>query len=70
MSTDTPFRVGQRVVATGDYNRLLTKGHVYTVVGCIAPVVLPDFTFPPYVTVIGDHGRQVTGHTYRFSSEP
>ena len=54
------FEAGQKVVATGSYNWLLTKGKEYSVVRYEAPVETPTFTWPAYVTVIGDSGREVT----------
>lgn len=60
------FTVGQRVQSTGSYMYSLTEGKEYIVVAYEDKLVTPNFTFPPYVTVIGDHGRPVTGHTYRF----
>lgn len=62
------FEVGQKVVATGSYNWLLTKGKQYEVIKYEPPFPEPNigFTWPAYVTVIGDSGKPVTGHTYRF----
>jgi hypothetical protein len=60
------FEVGQVVEATGSYSWLLTEGKRYEVVNYDPPVVTPTFTFPAYVTVIGDSGKPVVGHTYRF----
>lgn len=60
------FYEGQRVIATGSYGYLLTKGKEYEVVGVTPPLVIPSFTFPECVTVIGDGGKRVTGHSYRF----
>lgn len=62
------FEVGQVVEATCSYDWLLTKGKQYTVThyqpSC--PDLHIGFTWPAYVTVIGDSGKPVTGHTYRF----
>ena len=60
------FEVGQRVVTTGSYMWSLTEGEEYVVVEYRPSVCFPSFTFPPYVTVMGDLGRLVTGHTHRF----
>ena len=60
------FYEGQRVIATGSYGYLLTTGKEYEVVGVTPPLVLPYFTFPEYVSVIGDDGNLVTGHSHRF----
>ena len=60
------FYEGQRVTATGSYGYLLTRGKEYVVVGVEPPCVLPTFTFPEYLTVIGDDGKRVTGHSHRF----
>ena len=64
------FIVGQRVQATGSYMYSLTEGEEYIVVGYEDKLVTPTITFPPYVTVIGDHGKPVTGHAYRFRVIP
>ena len=62
------FEVGQVVVATGNYSWLLTEGKQYTVTKYEpeCPDHAIGFTWPAYVTVIGDSGKPVTGHTYRF----
>lgn len=62
------FTVGQVVIATSSYNWLLTEGKRYTVVKYEPEVYEPEarFTWSAYVTVIGDSGKPVTGHTYRF----
>jgi hypothetical protein len=60
------FELGQVVVAVGSYCHSLTEGKEYTVVEYTAPVVSPTFTWPAYVTVVGDLGERVTAHTYRF----
>jgi hypothetical protein len=62
------FTVGQRVRATGSYMWSLTEGKEYEVIGYTPPSVHPHFTFPPYVTVMGDLDSPVTGHTYRFKA--
>jgi hypothetical protein len=67
MITEEPsFSVGQIVVATGSYNWLLTKGRRYTVTKFEEGFRGETFTWPAYVTVIGDSGKPVTGHAYRF----
>ena len=68
MRPETVFEVGETVVATGSYFWSLTEGKQYVVVKYEPPYREPDlaFTWPAYVTVIGDHGKPVTGHTYRF----
>lgn len=65
---DTEFKVGQRVTATGSYGWRLTAGKEYEVTDVTPEEVTPHFTFPEYVTVIGDDGRPVTGHTHRFKA--
>lgn len=60
------FTVGQVVVATSSDNWLLTKGKQYAVVKYEPPFPDDNFTWPAYITVIGDSGKPVTGHTYRF----
>lgn len=60
------FKVGQVVVATGHYMHKLTPGKEYTVTGFEPANRMETFTWPAYVTVVGDDGTSVTGHTYRF----
>lgn len=67
----TTFNVGQTVISVCGYNWLLTKGKEYTVIK-VEPECRSDngsFTWPEYVTVIGDFGEPVTGHTYRFKAK-
>jgi hypothetical protein len=59
-------RVGQVVIAHGRSYPGLTEGKEYTVVGYQPRDVGPSFTFPPYITVMGDHGSRVTAHCHRF----
>ena len=63
---DAAFEVGQVVEATGDYGHLLTKGKQYIVTEYQPKQYDPTFTWPAYVTVIGDAGKPVTGHAHRF----
>ena len=63
------FEVGDRVVAHCHYMWSLTPGKVYTVTEFTPELVGPTFTWPAYVTVIGDLGRPVTAHWYRFKPE-
>lgn len=62
------FTVGQKVIATCNYMHQLTEGKQYTVIDYIPSARDSNaaFTWPAYVTVIGDSGKPVTGHTYRF----
>jgi len=60
------FHPGQEVVATGSYDYQLTAGKHYTVIKYEPPFPEHHFTWPAYVTVIGDQGKPVVGHTYRF----
>ncbi len=64
---DQKFEVGQKVIATGSYGWLLTEGKTYEVVD-YAPAwyMGSGFTWPAYVTVIGDSGKPVSGHAHRF----
>mgnify|MGYP000879960009 CR=1 FL=1 len=63
---DIVFKIGEKVIATGSYNRHLTTGKEYTVTNYEPEYPDDHFTWPAYVTVIGDFGKPVTGHTYRF----
>lgn len=60
------FSIGQKVIATGSYNWLLTKGKEYIVTKFEPESYTDIFTWPDYVTVIGDNGKPVTGHAHRF----
>lgn len=60
------FAVGQVVEATGSYGGTLTENKKYTVTKYEPEARDETFTWPAYVTVIGDYGQPVTGHTYRF----
>lgn len=60
------FEIGDHVVATGTYMHHLTEGKEYVVINYEPSVVGPTFTWPAYVTVIGNFGKPVTGHTHRF----
>lgn len=66
MTQEPVFVEGQVVEATGGYNWLLTKGKRYVVLKYEPKVHHENFTWPAYVTVMGDHGKPVTGHTHRF----
>lgn len=66
MNKETVFKVGQRVIATGSYMHQLTEGKEYTVIAVTPRLVGDTFTWPEYTTVIGDLGRPVIGHTWRF----
>lgn len=70
MSADPVFAVGQRVVAAGRPYPGLTEGKEYVVTKYEDRAHTPSFTWPAYVTVIGDFGLPVTGHTYRFRRLP
>ncbi len=63
---DQKFEVGQKVIATGSYGWLLTQGKEYEVIKYEPEVRDPTFTWPAYVTVIGDSGKPVSGHAHRF----
>ncbi len=60
------FTVGQRVVAISSFEWYLTEGREYRVVEYIPRLPLERFTFPAYVTVVGDHGKNITVHAWRF----
>jgi len=48
------------------YENHLTKGKEYIVVEYDPPCHCENFTFPAYVTVIGDHGKPTNAHAHRF----
>ena len=64
----TEFKPGEVVIAAMNYMYNVTKGKEYVVTNYEPPYSKPGiaFTWPAYVTVTGDNGRPVTGHTYRF----
>lgn len=64
------FEIGQEVIATGTYMHQITEGARYVVTGTTPKLVTPTFTFPEYVTVTGNFGTPVTGHTHRFKAVP
>lgn len=54
--------------ATYGYPRL-TEGKEYEVKELIPQLITPNFTFPRYVTVIDDSGKNTsTGHATRFKT--
>lgn len=67
MATTEPiFEPGQPVVATGSYGYAITEGKEYEVLEYTPRNPTPTFTWPAYVTVKGDFGKPITGHTHRF----
>lgn len=46
------------------YSRRLTEGNIYQ---CLFGVEVGIFTSSPYITVIGDDGKQVSCHASRFA---
>lgn len=60
-------KVGETVIATGGYSWHLTKGREYVVTKYEPEFRDTNFTWPAYVTVIGDSGKPVTGHAHRFA---
>jgi hypothetical protein len=65
---DKVFTKGQIVKGAfiRGYEHYLTKGKEYIVVDYDPEFQTPGFTFPAYVTVIGDHGGFTKAHTHRF----
>ena len=59
-------QVGQVVIAQGRPYPGLTEGKQYTVLRHAPRDVGPTFTWPAYITVMGDQGRPVTAHCHRF----
>lgn len=51
---------------SGYYN--LTEGKEYEVKELMPQLHTPHFTFPRYVTVIDDSGKESTGHARRFTT--
>ena len=66
--SNTVFTPGDVVIANTDYGYNVVKDKEYVVTKYEPPYPEPgtSFTWPAYVTVTGDHGKPVTGHTYRF----
>lgn len=69
MKNQQSFEHGQVVTATCSYGYVLTEGKQYIVMSYEPPMYTPVFTWPAYVTVLGDHGEPVVAHTYRFKGE-
>jgi hypothetical protein len=68
MSTFKPtFEVGALVKCVYSHGYgALTEGRTYTVTEVEEPVRHNYFTFPEYVSVIGDHGKTITAYPHRF----
>ena len=64
--SDTTFTPGDVVIATMNYGHNVTKDKEYTVTDFAPEAVNGAFTWPAYVTVLGDDSRPATAHTYRF----
>lgn len=60
------FTSGQVIVATCNYANQITEGKQYKVTKYQAEDAQPHFTWPAYVSVMGDLGTEVTAHTHRF----
>ena len=62
------FEVGEIVVATCSHAWQLTEGKQYVVIKYEPPYREPNigFTWPAYVTGVGDRGKALSCHTYRF----
>ena len=67
--SDPVFEPGEVVIAAMDYAHSITEGKEYTVTAYCPRSPESTFTWPAYVTVIGDFGHPVTGHTYRFTKK-
>lgn len=63
---ETIFEIGEEVIGTGSYMHQITKGKHYRVTDYQPKQYTETFTWPTYVTVIGDLGKPVTAHTHRF----
>lgn len=64
---DQVFEMGDKVRATCSYMHQIVEGKEYVVTGYTPRLVTPTFTWPAYVEVLGDFGKPVSGHTYRFA---
>lgn len=60
------MKPGDIVVCVASRGYMLTTGKQYTVVRYEPVSHAPTFTWPAYVTVIGDDGKETTGHDHRF----
>lgn len=60
------FKPGDIVVCVASRSYMLTTGKQYTVVWYEPECSVPTYTWPAYVTVIGDEGKATTGRAYRF----
>lgn len=60
----TQFKAGDRLTCHGARNYPgLTRGKVYELINDLEGGIFPD---RPYVTVIGDHGKEISCHVSRF----
>lgn len=53
-------------INSGYYN--LKVGNKYQVKELVPRLITENFTFPRYVTVFDDNGKETTGHAYRFET--
>lgn len=60
------FKTGDKVKCLNATGYLLTKGKVYEISEYEPKFRLGNFTFPPYVKVIGDNGKMLHCHATRF----
>lgn len=65
---DKQFTIGQQVVAVKSEGYIIQEGHRYTVTGYTDEQVTPYFTYPHYVHVIDDHGKESSWHEHRFKA--
>jgi hypothetical protein len=70
----TTYTPGQRVVciSSGGCWWVLTEGATYTVVNYEPPYTdkeARNYTWPAYLTVVGNEGKHVTAHAHRFRLE-
>lgn len=64
---DTVHKIGDVVKCVAASGYPLTAGKEYTVTGVVPRVYMENgFTFPSYVIVMGDFGKECLCHHHRF----
>lgn len=55
-----------KVICKNSSGYALTEGKGYEVVELVPKLITTNFTFPRYVSVVDDNGKESMGHAYRF----
>lgn len=63
------MKAGDKVKCVASRGYMLTTNQTYTVIDYQPSERTDHFTWPAYVCVMDDYGRQVWCHTHRFQQE-